>query len=188
MKSVRKYYVSFVIIALGCITITGQNVFSPQERSVVAALEQAANDYIKQRNRIERKLPKLSKKATAEQIEAHKTALLKAVQAARQGLPQGTIFKPEVSRLIRAIIKRETQGVERARLREVVFEAENKAVPVRANYPYPESQELLEMPPELLLALPQLPKQLRYRFVGKNLLLVDRDSLLIVDYMTNAVP
>ena len=44
------------------------------------------------------------------------------------------------------------------------------------------------MPPTLLLKLPQLPKQLRYRFVNRNLLLVDRENGLIVDYMTNAIP
>jgi hypothetical protein len=44
------------------------------------------------------------------------------------------------------------------------------------------------MPPSLLLALPQLPKQVRYRFVGTSLLLVDRENHLIVDYMTNALP
>ena len=44
------------------------------------------------------------------------------------------------------------------------------------------------MAPTLLLRLPQLPKQLRYRFVGHNLLLIDRENGLIVDYMTKALP
>jgi hypothetical protein len=44
------------------------------------------------------------------------------------------------------------------------------------------------MSPTLLLALPQLPKQVRYRFVGTNLLIVDRENHLIVDYMTNPLP
>ena len=81
------------------------------------------------------------------------------------------------------------KGRERVEFRDTVLrEAENKAVPLRVNYPYPESQELMEMPPTLLLRLPQLPKQLRYRFVRQNLLLVDRENGLIVDYMTKALP
>lgn len=44
------------------------------------------------------------------------------------------------------------------------------------------------MPPTLLLNLPQLPKQVRYRFVGRNLLLVGRENGLIVDYLTGALP
>jgi hypothetical protein len=61
-------------------------------------------------------------------------------------------------------------------------------VPLRVNYPYPESKEFTEMPPTLLLMLPQLPKEVKYRFVGRNLLLVDRDNNVIIDYMTNALP
>jgi hypothetical protein len=38
------------------------------------------------------------------------------------------------------------------------------------------------------LKLPQLPKQIRYRFVGTNMLLVDRENGLIIDFMTNALP
>ena len=66
--------------------------------------------------------------------------------------------------------------------------AENKDVPVKVNVVYPDSKEQLEMPPALLLNLPQLPKQLRYRFVGTNLLLLDRENGLIIDYLTNALP
>jgi signal transduction protein with GAF and PtsI domain len=73
-------------------------------------------------------------------------------------------------------------------LRETVFEAETKGVLIKVNAAYPEAKELVEMPPSLLLALPQLPKQVRYRFVGTNLLLVDRENNLIIDYMPKAVP
>jgi hypothetical protein len=91
--------------------------------------------------------------------------------------------------LIRATIKSEFKGKEKQELRkDVLVEADTKAVPLRVNYPYPESEELLEMPPTLLLRLPQLPKQIRYRFVGRNMLLVDRENGLIVDYMLDALP
>jgi len=84
--------------------------------------------------------------------------------------------------------REEFRGRDRLELRRAVAEAENKAVPVRANAVYPDAQEILEMPPTLLLRLPQLPKQLRYRFVGSYLLLVDRENRLIVDFMPDALP
>ena len=37
-------------------------------------------------------------------------------------------------------------------------------------------------------ALPQLPENLQYRFVGKHLILYDVRGNLIVDYMLNAIP
>jgi len=33
-----------------------------------------------------------------------------------------------------------------------------------------------------------LPQEVRYRFVGKNMLLVDRENNLIIDYMMDVLP
>ena len=141
------------------------------------------------REALEEKMPKLSKEAKPEEIQAHKTQFQERVRNARLTAKRGDVFTPEATTLIRAMIKDEFKGRDRVELRDTVLrESDTKAVPMRVNYPYPESQELLEMPPTLLLRLPQLPKQLRFRFVGHNLLLVDRENGLIVDYMTNALP
>ena len=56
------------------------------------------------------------------------------------------------------------------------------------NYPYPETKELSQIPPTLLLKLPTLPKEVKYRFVGRHMLVVDTDNGLIVDYTLNALP
>lgn len=141
------------------------------------------------REALEEKMPKLSKEAKPEEIQTHKKQFQDRVRAARAGAKPGDVFTPQATTLIRAIIKDEFRGRERVELRDTVLrESDTKAVPLRVNYPYPESQELLEMPPTLLLRLPQLPKQLRFRFVGQSLLLVDRENGLIVDYMTKALP
>jgi Skp family chaperone for outer membrane proteins len=181
------------------LTPTSSNVFaqaqgakvslSAAEQQLVSTFEKRVKEYVSMREGIEGKMPKLSKDAKPEQIEAHKVALQKKVQAARQGAKQGDIFTPAAVAFIRATIKDEFKGRERQELRkEVLVEAENKAVPVAINQPYPETQELLEMPPTLLLRLPQLPKQVKYRFVRNHLLLVDRENGLIIDYMTDALP
>ncbi len=162
---------------------------SPADKQIAEAFEKRAKDYVKMREALEEKMPKLSKEAKPEEIQTHKQQFQERVRAARVGAKRGEVFTPEAMTLIRAMIKDEFKGRERVEFRETLLkEAENKAVPLRVNYPYPETQELLEMPPTLLLRLPQLPKQLRYRFVRSNLLLVDRENGLIVDYMTNALP
>lgn len=166
-----------------------QDTLSAKDKRIVAAFEGRVKEYVKLRERIEGQLPKLSKEATPEQIDAHKTTFQERVRAARARARQGQLFRPDIVNFIRATIKDEFKGQDRQELRKnVLVEAENKAVPLRINYPYPESQEFLEMPPTLLLRLPQLPKQVRYRFVGRNMLLVDRENGLILDYMTNALP
>ena len=161
---------------------------SPQDKQIINEFEIRAEAYSKLRERIEKKMRKLPKNATPKQIDAHKATFQKEVQKTRRGFRQGDIFTPAAANLIRALIKTEFKGKERVELRETVLEADTKGVPLKINYPYPETKELVEMSPTLLLALPQLPKQIRFRFVGRNLLLVDRENGLIVDYMTNALP
>lgn len=165
-----------------------QASISAKDKHTVAMFEKRVKDYVKLREGVEQKMPKLSKEAMPEQIESHKTTLQERVRARRAGAKAGQMFTPDIANFIRAIIKDEFKGGERVELRATVFEAETQGVPLRVNYPYPETKELVEMPPTLLLRLPQLPKQLRYRFVGRNMLLVDRENGLIVDYMTNAIP
>lgn len=192
MKSVKKYYILIMLAAFYSFvfhqTVTAQSVLSPQEKQVISEFEKQAKDYSKLREQIEERLPELSKDASAEQIENHKISFQKAVQSARGNARKGDIFSPAAAELIRKIIKNEFKGKDRLELRKTVFEAETAGVQVKINFPYPDSKELVEMPPTLLLALPQLPKQLRYRFVGSSFLLVDRENSLIVDYMTNALP
>jgi hypothetical protein len=165
------------------------HALSPHDKQIAETFEKRAKDYTKMREQLEEQMPKLSKEAKPEEIESHKKQFQERVRAARTGAQQGDVFTPEASSYIRAIIKDEFKGKDKIEFRDTVLrEAENKAVPLRVNYPYPESQELLEMPATLLMRLPQLPKQLRYRFVRSNLLLVDRENGLIVDYMTNSLP
>ena len=175
--------------ALAQQTPQGSQVSHPAEAgAVVTEFEARAKAYASRREAVELKLPKLAKEATPEEIEGHKAIFQEAVRLDRKDAKPGDIFTEAVAAHIRTVIKNEFQGKERAELRATVFEAQTKGVPLRVNYPYPESKELVEMPPTLLLKLPQLPKQLRYRFVGESLLLVDRENGLIVDFMTNAVP
>ncbi|HEX8339155.1 MAG TPA: metallophosphoesterase [Pyrinomonadaceae bacterium] len=184
-----------------CLTLTPTSPFvfaqaqgsrvalSAAEQQMVSGFEKRVRDYADMRERLEARLPKLSKEAKPEEIERHKAAFQELVRSARPGAKQGDVFTPEAAAFIRAVIRDEYKGRERAELREeVLVEAENKAVPARVNYPYPETQELLEMSPTLLLRLPQLPKQVRYRFVRNNLFIVDRENGLIVDFMTDVLP
>jgi hypothetical protein len=162
---------------------------SATDKQIFDAFEKRAKEYSRLREDLEAKMPKLSKEAKPEEIETHKKQFQEQVRTARTGAKHGDVFTADAAALIRSIIKDEFKGKDRVELRDTVLrESEIKAVPLRVNYPYPESQELLEMPPPLLLRLPQLPKQLRFRFVGRNMLLVDRENGLIIDYMTNAVP
>ena len=60
--------------------------------------------------------------------------------------------------------------------------------PPTVNALYPEKAALATVPPLILVNLPRLPDGLEYRFMGRDLILRDREANLIVDFIPGAVP
>jgi len=161
---------------------------TPEQKRLVKAFNEQVKTYLKQRNEVKGKLPELSKDSTPEQIHVYQVSFADAVRVVRANAKQGLIFDRATADYIRGLIKEGFKGTDRAELRKTILEADTSGVPLRVNYPYPETKELTQIPPPLLLQLPQLPKEVKYRFVGRHMLLVDTDNGLIVDYMLNALP
>lgn len=188
MKTLRKCYGVFAILAFCALSLQAQNTLASSDKRIISDFEKRTKKYSDLRESRRRSLPKVSENATPEQIEAHKIAFQKSIQSARINAKQGDIFTPAAARHIRAVIKSEFKGFEGTELRKTVLEADTTGVPLKINFPYPESKELVEMSPALLLSLPQLPKPLRYRYIGRSLAILDRDNSLIIDFMTDALP
>ncbi len=163
-------------------------VVSPADKAALDVFEKQVKNYIELRNKARANAPKLSKDSTPEQIHAYKTTLEQSLRSARPTAKRGEFFMPATADFIRRTLKLEFQGKDRQELREKIFETETQGVVLRVNYPYAQSAEFSEMPATLLTKLPQLPKELRYRFVGRNMLLVDRESDVIIDFMPDALP
>jgi len=160
---------------------------TPGQKQTVKRFQKKVKAYVSLRERLERKLPNLSDQAKPEEIEAHKKVFEESVRKARVSAKPGDILSSDIASYIRNMIKAEFKGTDRKEVRETILEADTKGVPLRVNYSYPETKEFAESPPTLLLKLPPLPKQVKYRFVGRHLLLVDRENGLIIDYMMNAL-
>jgi hypothetical protein len=205
MRQVIITGIAFIMIALGLwltvlpVSLAVDSSFSGQtqesqragsftEDIMIAKFEGRVTEYARLRERLEDKLPQLPKDSKPEQIKAHKTAFQEMVRAARAGAKQGDLFTPDIADYLRKTIRNEFKGERLEALRQEILEAETQGVPLRINYEYPETKELTQIPPTLLLKLPRLRKQVKYRFVGRHLLLVDRENDLIVDYMLDALP
>jgi hypothetical protein len=198
IKSIAKAITTFLLIfslsalALGQPTQTHTAKASApatkQEKLLLKDYEKSVKQYVALRESVRKKLPPLSKDSTPEQISAYQKQFVDALRQQRGYAKQGYMFTPPVAKYIRELIRKEFKGTDRAQVREVILEADTAGVPLKVNYPYPETKELTQIPPTLLLTLPTLPKEVKYRFVQRNLLLVDTDNALIIDYMTNALP
>jgi len=167
---------------------TDKPVVTKQEKQILAAFDRHVKDYLEQRERVNAKLPALSKGATPEQIDAYQKRFMESLRAMRAGTKPGYIFNRQTAEYFRTIIKTEVPSGDKAEIRKTILEADTKGVPLKVNYPYPETKELTQIPPTLLLKLPELPKEVKYRYVGRHLLLVDTDNNLIIDYMLDALP
>ena len=199
MRRKRLLVALCAILSVGCISsVSAQETakaalappvgLSPADKTAIQVFEKQVKQYVELRNKARETAPKLSKDSTPEQIQAYRTALELSLRNARPNAKRGDVFRPEAAEYIRRTLKNEFQGKDRKELRETIFETETQGVVLRVNYPYAQSAELSEMPATLLTKLPQLPKEVRYRFVGRNMLLVDRESNLIIDFMPDALP
>jgi outer membrane murein-binding lipoprotein Lpp len=142
---------------------------------------------------LESKLPALGPKADAQEIAAHKKQLAEAIRDARSGARPGDVFSPAIRDRLLGIIHSEVHGPEGTPAKQAILEdnpaqsPKTRPVTLAVNAPYPEGAPLSTVPPTLLLRLPELPKTLDYRFVGRALVLRDVRANMIVDYIPNAL-
>ncbi len=183
-----------ILFALAAGAVFSQSQSGPPKNTTdesnpaVAAFKQRVKQYADKREQLETKLPKLSKDATPEKIREHELAFEELVRQERLTAKVGDLFTADIAQYIRKTIQENFKGTKRQRLKKEVLDEKPTEVRLRVNYPYPNSEKVVTMPPTLLLKLPELPKQLRYEFVGRHLILLDRETRLILDYMANALP
>ena len=121
-------------------------------------------------------------------------ALARAMATKRAKAEPGDIFRSEVQPLFRRLIAAQLNGPDALDARKAVVEGnpglEEESVPivVRVNAVYPLDAPRSTVPPSVLLTLPPLPSSLHYRFVGRDLVLVDSVAQLVVDLLPAAAP
>lgn len=141
------------------------------------------------REKLTAEIPRLSEKATPEELDKHQRALAALIVAARKGAKAGDVFVPEMQKVVRDLMGRVFKSPgQRAELKASIAEENPTGVKVVVNTRYPEGVPLSSMPPEVLKNLPKLPKEFEYRFVGESLILLDTRAYLVVDVMSFALP
>ena len=129
----------------------------------------------------------------AQAASAAQRALARAIAAKRAGARPGDIFRPDVQPLFRRLIAEQLQGPDALDARRMLLESDpDEEVPVpvvvRVNAEYPPGAARSTVPPSVLLTLPPLPACLHYRFVDRDLVLVDCVAQIIVDILPDAAP
>lgn len=164
---------------------------------VVTSFQERLDAYVDLRKKATEKVPAVDKKATPTEIQQREQALAAAIQKARPNAKAGDILAADVKPLFNKLLRGAFHGPKSKDLRASIKEGNPKhenttpgeVDPVlKVNAIYPKNAPLSTVPPTLLLRLPKLPKDIEYRFVGRTLVLRDRESNLIIDFMKEAVP
>lgn len=158
------------------------------EAPVVADFVTRVNAYVAIHLQAERAAPKLPQEATPLQIDQTQRAMAERILAARADAKRGDIFTPAMSTLVRRVLTEVLSGPDGARRRAAIMDDNVKFIPLTANQRYPDAVPLTTMPPGLLKALPELPEEMEYRFIGPHLILFDQHAHIIPDFIPDALP
>ena len=196
------------IAAGGCSSTSKETIAPPQtvemDAETLRKFQHEIEEYVELRQSVLTQIPPINAKSTPAEIEAHQKALTQAIIAYRKGAKRGDIFKPEVEAAIRRTLHREftssqgpelmkeiKQGNPRVEGNPLPKDPSKEAMPrisIAVNALYPDSAPFSSVPPSLLLKLPLLPDQVRYRFIGRTLILRDTEANVILDYIPDIVP
>jgi hypothetical protein len=126
---------------------------------------------------------------SAQEVKSRQEQLASKVRNQRATAKHEDIFSDKITELFKRQLKSSYRGGNGARITTSLAHAEPMPkMKLQVNAAYPEQAPLQSTPPTILQNLPRLPKGLEYRFVGRDLILYDSATNLIVDYIHEALP
>ena len=122
-------------------------------------------------------------------IRGREDALAQRIRTRRANARHGDIFTPDVRVVFRRLLRPQLKSDDRS---DILAKLDDDApapgaVPVEVNAKYPAGLPMAATPATLLAALPPLPRELEYRFIGKDMILLDQPADVILDYIRNAI-
>jgi hypothetical protein len=168
-----------VVSVGGCAARTGldDSVFSERIRAYME-LRKTAVDATEQ----------LDDDEDAIELVKDRLELLREIQKRRGDAKQGDFLGGTVEARIRASLNNRFMSANGARLSQRILEVQPESFAVVVNERYPGAEPRSRMPADVLSALPKLPGDLSFRFVGRDLVLLDRSVGLILDVLPDALP
>jgi hypothetical protein len=153
----------------------------------ISKFQNRVKTYVEQRNKLDDSLKDVPKQTDPASADRHQRALQKLVQTSRSSAKAGDIFTPDMQQLVWQMLRPIFAGKDGRQIRDEIHDNEYKGnAPLVVNARYPDEVPLSTVPPQVLQALPKLPGELEYRFIGTNLILFDPHAHIIVDYMERA--
>ena len=156
-----------------------QGTFDPE---TLAEFNRKVQDYAALRSRLEVGIPPLVITSNADDIETFEHTLAERIRRARASR-RGQLFIPAMERQLKRMMAARADAV----TVNAIMDDNPGEFDVDVNDTYKKKYALGTMPPKLLLLLPDLPRDLQYRFVGRHLIVYDGRANIIVDEIPHAL-
>ena len=155
--------------------------------AAVKAFRDRTDAYLAVHKKAAEGIPPLKETSDPAKLTAREQALGEAIRQARAGAKPGDIFGTELAAHIRNVIRKDWTKRSAADKAGLISEVPPGSL-ADVNATYPPKLPLGTFPASLLAALPPLPEDLEYRFVGRHLILRDVKANIIVDVLPNVLP
>jgi hypothetical protein len=183
-------FLSLVVIAgaLTCEAAAEAPPASPAEAQAVETFEAQVKEYRVLHKKLESAVPRPPRHPTPEQVDKSQRALGELIKSARHDAKPGEFFTPGMKAYVKRVLGAILSGPDGKIIRASIMD-ENPGVPsLTINERYPPSIPLSTMTPHILAALPKLPEDLEYRFIGVRLILLDTQADIILDFAEGILP
>jgi hypothetical protein len=152
------------------------------DAETLAVFNKRVQDYAALRSKLEQGLPPLRVTENPDEIEAFERGLARRLREARES-QRTRIFPSAMRRQIRWLLVTQSDPATIA----AIMEDGPGEFDIDVNDTYSKRRSVATMPPKLLLLLPDLPRDVEYRFVGRHLILYDVRANMIVDHIDYAL-
>jgi hypothetical protein len=154
-------------------TVIVQGTFDAE---TLAEFNKRIEGYAALRARLEKGLPPLVVTDNADEIERFEHRLAERIRVARTS-HRGQVFAPSMVRQVKQMlaVRADAQTI------AAMMDDGPTEFDVDVNDTYSKRRSLATMPPNILLTLPDLPRDIEYRFVGRHLILRDARANIIID-------
>jgi hypothetical protein len=185
----KRFFVTFHVTLVAAVFAAGPTHGAPDGTTgdVLHRFEQSIQHYMTVRRAVERQLPPLTVTADADAIDRAVTMRAAGIRLARATARQGDIFAG-TARVFRARIRNAIASHDYPVADLLLPPDEDGDTPplpvVNGTFAW---RTAIATPPCVLATLPSLPEELQYRFVGRDLVLVDIEANLIVDVLPDVL-
>jgi hypothetical protein len=186
----NRFFVTFHVTLVAALLAAGPTHGAPGGTTggVLHRFEQSIQHYMTVRRAVEHQLPPLTVTADARAIDIAVTMRAAGIRLARATAKQGDIFAPDTARVFRARIMKALESHDYLVADLLLPPDEDGETPppavVNGTFAW---RTAIATPACVLATLPPLPEELQYRFVGRDLVLVDIGANLIVDVLPDVL-